>query len=387
MRFRTIALLAALLPLASVPSYAGWDEGVAAFKAKNYAQAAKEFEAVVKDRNDWAGGYLMLGRTQLLLSRPADAMTTLRKAYDLDPSNLETQLALAQAYLAAHRPADASQLLGKMNPAGIPKERQGLFQQLQAKAAADSGNTDRAAAALAKAAAASPNDATVQFNYGVFALNGGNTTEAVSALERAVRLDPNDVDKRKVFVQALVRLGRESQGPAKDAAYKKAAEAARALAAKSSTYENLLLYGETQLGAGDYQAAIDTFGQAIAKNGREWLPQFYTGQANTALAKYPDAERALKLALERSTNAGDKQKIWKQLGFVYEKQKSFESAKVAYRNAGDDSGYARVQENEEIAAHNRQADEEAKKLAEIKAQQEKLRQQLQQQGGAPPPRR
>jgi tetratricopeptide (TPR) repeat protein len=382
-RVRTILLAWPLV--AVVPAQAGWEEGVEAFKAKNYTQAAREFETVVRERGDWAGGYLMLGRSQLLLERPADAVATLRKAYDLEPSNLETQLALAQAYLATRRANEAAQLLAKVNPAGVPKERQGLYQQLQAKAAADSGNTDRAADALAKAAAASPNDASIQFNYGVLAFNAGDTNAAVTALERAVRLDPNDPDKQQVLVQALVRQGREAQGNAKDAIYAKAASTARNLVNRSASYENLLLFGETQLGAGQYDAAAATFAQASAKNGAEWLPHFYAGQANTAAGKYPQAESSLKSALARAASGADKARIQRQLGFVYEKQRDFDQAKVAYRTAGDEASVQRVEENEKIAAHNEQAEAEAKNLAELKRQQEELRKRLQEQGGTPPP--
>ena len=64
---------------AAAPVFGGWDEGVAAFKAKNYAQAAREFETVAKDRPDWAGGFLMLGRTQLLVDLPGKLVGTLRR--------------------------------------------------------------------------------------------------------------------------------------------------------------------------------------------------------------------------------------------------------------------------------------------------------------------
>lgn len=365
--------------------FAGWDEGVAAFKAKNYAQAAREFEAIAKERPDWAGAFLMLGRTQLLLSRSADAVTNLRKAYDLDPSNVETQLALSQAYLGARRPTESSQLLAKINPASLPKERQALYQQLVAKAALESGQTDRASAALERAAAAAPNDASAQYSYGVMALNSGETAKAVAALERAVRLDSADANKQKVLVQALVRQGRETQGPQKDAIYSRAAVAARSLVAKDAAYEHLLLLGETQLGSNQYDAAIATFGQASAKNANDWLPTFYAGQAQTALGRYGDAEGSLRRALERATSASDKARIWRQLGFVFEKQKNFAQAKTAYRSAGDAASIQRIEENEKIAEHNLAAEAEAKKLEELKRQQEELRKQL--QGEPPPPRR
>ncbi len=382
MHFRMTRVMLAGAWIVATPAFGGWDEGVAAFKAKNYPQAAKEFEAIVKDRPDWAGGFLMLGRTQLLMSRTSDAVNSLRKAYDLDPSNIETQLALSQAYLGANRAAEASQLLGKINPAGLPRERQSLYQQLVAKAAADSGQTGRAASALERAAAAAPNDATVQFNYGVMALNAGETAKAVTALERAVRIDSADANKQKILVQALVRQGRETRGPQKDPIYSRAAEVARGMVAKSPSYENLLLLGETQLGANQYNEAVASFSQASSKNAGDWLPMFYAGQAQTALGRYSEAESSLRRSLDRAGSAADKARIWRQLGFVYEKQRSFAQAKTAYRSAGDDASVLRIEENEKIAEHNRAADEEAKRLEELKRQQEILRQQLQ---GAPPP--
>ncbi|MCM2268523.1 MAG: tetratricopeptide repeat protein [Thermoanaerobaculia bacterium] len=381
--FGKVVVLGALT--AAAPALAGWDEGVAAFKSKNYPQAAREFEAVAKDRPDWAGGFLMLGRTQLLMDRSGDAVNTLRKAYDLDPSGVETQLALAQAYLGAGRASEASQLLAKINAAGLPKERQSLYQQLVAKAASDTGQTDRAASALEKAAAAAPNDATVQFNYGVLALNAGDTGKAVAALEKASRLDPADAGKQKVLVQALVRQGRETGGGQKDAIYGRAAEVARSLVAKNASYEHLLLLGETQLGSNQYDAAVATFAQASAKNAGDWLPGFYAGQAQTALGRYGEAESSLRKALQSAGATADKARIWRQLGFVYEKQKNFEQAKTAYRSGGDEGAIARVEENQRIADHNRTAEEEEKRLAELKRQQEILREQL--QGAPPPPRR
>lgn len=386
MRNQLVILTVAGVVLAAVPAGAGWEEGVAAFRAKNYTQAAREFEAVIAERADWSGGYLMLGRTQLFQNRANDAVSTLRKGYDLNPSDIQVQLYLSQAYLSAGRAGEAAQLLGKINAASLPKEQQGFYQQLYAKALADSGQSDRAASALAKAAAASPNDADLQYQYGALALNAGDTAAAVGALERAARLAPNDSVKLKTYVQALIRQAREAGGAANDAIYAKAAEAGRNLAARDGSYDNLLLLGEVQLGAKQYDSAVATFGQAGAKNAGDWLPGFYAGQAQTALQKYTEAEASLKRALDKASRSEDKSRIYRQLGFVYEKQRNFAAAKTAYQSGGDGNAVARIQQNEDIAKHNTQAEEEAKRLAEIKAQQELIKKQLQQQSAPPPPR-
>lgn len=379
-----IVTLAGALALA-VPAFAGWDQGVAAFKARNYAQAAREFEAVVAERPDWSGGYLMLGRVQLQQDRASEAIATLRKGYDLNPSDVQVQLYLAQAYLAANRAAEGAALLGKVNAAGLPKEQQSFFQQLQAKALAESGQGDRAVAALAKAAAADPGDANLQYQYGAMALNAGDIAAAVSALEKAARLAPNDNAKTKLYVQALVRQARESGGAANDAIYARAAEAARGLVARDGSFDNHLLLGETQLGAKQYEAAVASFKQAEAKDPAHWLPHFYAGQAQTQLGRFGEAEASLKKGLTEAARGDEKARLWRQLGFVYEKMKNFEQAKVAYQNGGDSAGLARVAQNEEIARHNAQADEEQRKVEEIRRAQEELKKTLQQQG-TPPPR-
>jgi len=380
---RLLTLVLAGAVATAVPALAGWDEGVAAFKAKNYPQAAREFQMVVEQRPDWSGGYLMLGRTQLLLDRSSDAVTVLRKGYDLNPADVQIQLYLAQAYLAAQRASEAAQLLGKVNAASLPKEQQGFFAQLHAKALADSGQGDRAAEALARAAAANPNDADLQYQYGAFALNAGDVAAAVSALERATRLAPNDNARAKLYVQALIRQAREKGGD--DATYARAAEAARSLANRDASFDNLLLFGETQLGAKQYEAAVATFEQAAKKNEADWLPHFYSGQALTILGRFGDAESSLKRGLTEAKRPEEKSRIWRQLGFVYEKQKDFAQAKTAYQNGGDSAGVARIDQNAKIAENNRQAEEEQKKLEEIKKAQEAIKKQLQDQGAPPPP--
>jgi predicted Zn-dependent protease len=381
---RLLTLILAGAVAAAVPARAGWDEGVAAFKAKNFSQAAREFEGVVAQRPDWSGGFLMLGRTQLLLKRNNDAVVTLRKGYDLNPNDVQLQLYLAQAYLEAQRPGEASQLLGKINVASLPKEQQSFFNQLQAKALVDSGQTDRAAAALARAAAANPNDSDLQFQYGAMALNAGDVAAAVAALEKASRLAPNDNAKAKLYIQALIRQARGTPSAANDSIYARAAEAARGLVARDGSYDNLLLLGETQLGAKQYDTAVTTFEQAAQKNETDWLPHFYSGQALTTLSRYGEAESALKRGLLEAKKAEDKARIWRQLGFVYEKQKVFDQAKTAYQNGGDSAGVARVEQNAKIAENNRQAAEEEKKVEEIKKAQEAIKKQLQNQGVPPP---
>ena len=99
MMMKTLATMM-LLPLLWVSSLeAGWDEGVAAFKSGNYAQAAKEFQAFVDERPDIFQGHYMLGQTLSKLKRNQEALKHLQKAYELQPGNVGSQLLLGLALI------------------------------------------------------------------------------------------------------------------------------------------------------------------------------------------------------------------------------------------------------------------------------------------------
>ena len=104
-RLMTLILAGALLP--ALPAQAGWEQGVAAFKAGNFAEAARQFEEMVAANPDQAAAQMMLGRALLKTNRAAQAVTALRKAYDLNPSDVATQIFLGQAYLEAGRASEA----------------------------------------------------------------------------------------------------------------------------------------------------------------------------------------------------------------------------------------------------------------------------------------
>ncbi|MCL4838842.1 MAG: tetratricopeptide repeat protein [Thermoanaerobaculia bacterium] len=376
------------LILGASAGWAGWDEGLAAFKAKNYTQAVREFEGVVAERPEWPQGYLMLGTALLRADRTAQAIEALRKAYDLAPSDTGAQLTLAQAFVAAGRHGDAAQLLGKVNQSALSKEQQAAFSKLYTASLQQSGQGAKAQAELEKAARANPNDSGIQYQFGVAALNSGNTAQAVQALERAARLDAKSAPKQKALTQALIRQAQETGGSANDAIYARGVEAARALLAVEDNYDNRLLLGETQLGAKQYGAAAETFAQAAKSNSADWLPLFYQGQALTAAGNYEQAANVLRSALGRGPGGRDQARIHNQLGFVFEKQKKLNEAVAEYRAAGNNGAADRVAKNAEIAKHNEQAAAEEAKAKELAEQARKLREELAKQpgGAAPPPR-
>ena len=387
MRKMTIFLFVlSLVLVGTLPAEAGWEEGVAAYKAGNYTQAAKEFQTVVQEKPEWGGGHYMLGQALQKLNRDEEALTHLRKAYDLDPNDISRQMLLAKAYLDNRRYNDAANLLSKINPSSLPKSQQGYYHQMTSVAYSKSGQSSKAIASLKQAADSNPSSADAQYNYGVAAFNAGQEQAGLAAIEKALRLDPNDNEKKATYVKVLIRNARTASGSAKIAAYKKAAPAAQQLANASPTFDNLLTLGEVHLGAKDYNAAATAFQKAVAKNGNDWLAHYYLGQAQTSLGRYPQAETSLRTALERTSDAKNERTIWGQIGFVNEKLKNYDEAKEAYRKAGQSGAIARVEENERIAAENQDIEAENARIREMEEERKRLEEELKELPGGRPPR-
>ncbi|MGB5516183.1 MAG: tetratricopeptide repeat protein [Thermoanaerobaculia bacterium] len=385
-RQQTISYLLAVLLLGAVAVVeAGWDEGVAAFQAGNYTEAAKQFQTFVDERPDVFQGHYMLGQTLAKLDRNQEAISHLQKALELEPGNVGVQLALGKVYLSAGRYGDAAVVLSKIDSSSLPAAQQTAVHQMMAVALEESGDSDRALDSLARAAKANPNDADIQFQYGAAALRAGDGATAASALAKAVQLDPNDIDKQKTYAQALLRQGRTSRGDAKTNAYKKAATAAQKVVSADGSYDNLMLLAGAQLGAKQYDGALATSKQAAGKNPNDWLPLYYQGQALTQEGQFRTAESTLKQALGKASSSADKVTVWKQLGFVYEKQKSYDQAVTAYQNAGDSASIARVEDNRETDQYNQQIEQENEKIRALAEEEERLKEELKNLPGGPPP--
>lgn len=375
-----IAWTLALALATAAVARADWDAGVQAFQQGNYPQAIQEFQQVTSENPEWADGHWMLGSAQLKAGRTSDAVSSLRRAYDLDPST-KMQFALGQAYVAAGQYADGASILAKMDTTVLSSSQRGVHAQLLAKALAESGQTERAIAELAKAAEAKPDDAAVQFQYGAAALNAGETAAAVRALTRAAELDASP-DVLRALTKAHIRQGRESQGDSKLQAYRRATQTAARLVSADGSYDNVMLQGEAQLGARQYSEAAGSFQRATGLDSRDWLPHYYLGQAYTASGDYTRAESPLRRALELTSASADQVKIWGQLGYVYEKQRSWDQAKAAYGRAGNQAAIQRVTTNQQTAEHNLEVEEYNQTIEEIEAERRQLERELEQLPGA-----
>jgi tetratricopeptide (TPR) repeat protein len=357
-----IAALAILALGSAAAASAGWDEGVAAFQAKNYQQAAVEFQEVVEQQPDLYQGHYMLGQSLAAQKKMQDALPHLRKAYDLNPNDLGVQMVLGKAYTDSRRYADAVSVLGKVDASKLPGKNRVALHQMLAKAYEKTGDERRMRGALKSAADADPNNADLRYAYGAAAFNAGDVEGAIAALAKAVQLDAGDAKKQKTYAQALLRKGRTTNSAATKAdAYKKASAALVRVVAKDDSYDNLIMLAGAQLGAKQYDPAL------------------------SSLERFRSAEEKLKEALGKAGKNEDKVTIYSQLGYVYEKQKRYDNAIAAYRSAGNDAGVKRAEENKATDAFNKDVEKEAAERAAMKAEEDRLKEQLKSLPGAKPP--
>lgn len=379
----TVAVFTLLVFGAVGPAEAGWDEGVKAFQSGNFSAAAKEFQAVVESSPDYANGHFMLGQALAQLNRDQDALSAFRKAYDLNPNSVQFQFALANAYLTAKRYGDAAQLYGRIDASSLPANLQAAYHKNKMIALEKSGRGDEAMAALRATAQAQPSNAAAQYSYGVAAYNAGESGAAVSALSKAVQLKATP-QYREAYAKALIRQARED-GSKKSANYSRAAEQAKALVAADASYDNLLLLGEVQLGSKQYREAVDSFKKASAKKSNDWLSLYYLSQAQTAVGDYGAAESTLSKLLQTNLSDENERRVYKQIGFVNEKLKNYDEAKVAYTRAGDQASVARIERNEQISAENQAIEEHNRQIEEMRSEQEALEEELRELEEGPPP--
>ena len=389
---RSVLVLATACALLGASSAsAGWEEGVAAFRAGNYAQAIAEFQQFVEERTEEEAlqkGYQMLAQSLLRGGKAKEAIAAFQKHLELKPGDVGSQVFLGQAYYKSGMPRETVATLNRLNVGSLPAGHQIQVYQMRSASHARLGNTRAAAADLGNVADLKPDDAKTRFEYGRMLHNDAQLDAAIRAYERAISMDGGNAEWKTTLVNALKIKGRSTQGSAKAGVYGKAENVARSLVASSPSFDNLLLLGEVQLGGKSYDSAASTFQQAISKKANDWHAHFYLGQALGSLERYSDAEAPLNTALSLASGDAERQ-IQDYLGFVLSKQNKYDAAISAYERAGNSAGAARVRENKQIAQENREADEHNRNIEELQRTREELRRQLEELPGAanePPPR-
>ncbi len=350
----------AVILAVALPAVADYAKGVEAYKARDYATAVQEFQKVVEQSPEHAGTQYMLGISLRGAGQVSKSLGSLRKAVDLDPANASYAIALGQTLVQAGEYQEAYMTLKKIRYDSLDARARSSFAPVFATAAIKAGLPGEAIPVLEAQTKASPRDSQLYYSLGYAYSAEGNADKAFSSFKKAYEIDPKDEKSATSAVKAAISAGRRASGSQKSSYYTQGAAIAEKMATSNGNFENLLLAGEAWLGAKDYRKAAVWFDKATAKQSQNTLVRFYRAQCNTSLANYEAAISDLQEALKIGVSGKLREQVYNQMGFIYDKQKEYDKALTAYRNAGNNSMVASIEDKKEKAEQNRAADEAAR---------------------------
>ena len=349
----------ALVMTAAGPADAEWTKGTAAYRAKDWATAAKEFEEVTQTNPDYAGAYYMLGLSQSGQGKLSQALANLRKAVELDAANSSFKIALGQALLQAKQYSEAYTMLKGVSLDSLEAAHRSGYALLFAQAATKTDHSNEAIQVLNSQARADARNPRLQQALGVAYDNMDDQVKAYAAFKRAFELGPKDQSSGRSAAYAAIAMARRSSSDQeKSRLYGEAASIAERLAATSPSFEHNLLAGEAWLGAQQFGKALPWFDKAQKQQSQNALVYFYRGQCYTSLDRFQQAISELQQALKLGPDGRLRTQIYNQLGYVCDKKQDYDCAVANYREAGNSAMVSKMQEKKGMAAQNEEAKKE-----------------------------
>ena len=273
-----VALAGALL--AAAPAFAGrandvrkeafllLNEGVAAYEKGDYKTAIAALEKSSNEALNSFRAYYFLGLAYTGDRRYADAVDAIKIALDLDPSHIQANVALGDAWLLQGNLDDASPAYYralKLRPE-YPAALDGLARIAEAQA-----DDDKAIAFYQRALASDKGFAPAYMHLGDLDLRQGNLDDAVKLLRQAVTVRPDFAEAMNRLAVAYARLGFGNEAVA---TIRKAME----LEPKNADHPATL--GEVLLRMGAVGTAKDAFDQSLALDPGQ--PRAHAGLAELA---------------------------------------------------------------------------------------------------------
>jgi putative PEP-CTERM system TPR-repeat lipoprotein len=251
--------------------------GVLQFKQGQLADARASFETVLKARPNYPPAVAWLGFTNLTAKDYEQAARQFAQYTRSVPSDrVQALFGLAQARLGHGE--DAEQTLSALRKVNVV-DPQSLV--VLAQAHMTLGDTDLAAAYMAKAVEEKPKEADLRVGLASALSQKGETTQAIAQLESALQIDPSMVEADQLLIQNLIR----------DKQYDKAQTAVEALEKKQpKNPTTFILKGTVYSAKGDVDNARKNFEQAMALDPNSIPAAVNLAQMDLA-AKKPEAAR------------------------------------------------------------------------------------------------
>ena len=289
----------------------------------------------------------MLGRCQLALEQPSEALDNLRVAVLLAPGDPANAATLSRALMAVDRFTEAREFLEGIDLEKLSPEWKVEMARTLARCLL---NEDRAADAVAvlKAHLADvPDSAALQRAIADAYQVAGDPAAALDHFERAFELDSDDRVSGYAAATTALALAKAADDDDLAAAYYERGLAVGAkLATIAPEYEHALLAGEAAFGAGQLEAAATWFAVAVEDQPQEPIARYYLGRTLADLDHDDEAATQLRAALGAAPDDELALRIHAQLGRLLACRLELPEAARHYRAAGDT---ARAEQIDELA--------------------------------------
>ena len=296
----------------------------------DYDLAAKEIEAVaVADRT--AKMEAALGAAYDQLKRPKEAIAAYQRAADMEPGDLRTVDALAQALLADNQLDEALKQYREL-AAEDPENSSALVRicEIQRR----QGKYEDALATIRQARKIKPEDLEAGYNEGLLLDVLGRYDEAASTYEKMVdeishangAYREDEKANRAIFLERLGTVYHEQNKTAEAiATYQKLIDMGGESAVRG--YEGQVeAYGEAKM----YDRAVEVSRKAVDANPKELeLKLMLAG----ALVEQGKSEEGLTLAKGLLDNSDKDRPVWLRLGQFYTQMHRWKEADEAYGKA------------------------------------------------------
>jgi superkiller protein 3 len=305
----------------------GWQ----ALQAGNLKEARSAFQSVIDAAPNYDFGWYALGQIATREGKVDEAITSFKKATELNADKFEYHYGLAAAYRTKE---DYTKAIATMNNAeDLAKDKQSTYYLHLERGLSylSIRQYDRAATDLQKAVQAQPGQAMAHQRLGMALYATEDFAGAVDNLKKAAAKDAKDYTTQIYLARGAINLGqREADKNKKAAYYNEAVKAAQAAQSLKAGFEAQNTLAKAHLGAGSYDQAARAFQAVLQGKPKYCAAQVNLGQSYLAMEAWPQAADAMKKAVEcdpKSTLALN------LLAFIYVKQDLRKEALATYERS------------------------------------------------------
>ncbi len=328
---KLILLFAVLLLIPTTFIYADYKLGIQYFKQGKYVEAASEFQAEVDMAPNYDYGYYMLGMCYLKLKKYDQSIDNFNKAIELSQEKFDYHYGLAQVYLKKKKYYKVTEILNSAaNLANTPAQKYALH---YVRGIGYSGQKKHAEAVEdLKKAKAFKADQTLLEQLGKSSFQIGDCDGAIMAFKESLKKAPDSYDAVFYLASSLIeKAQKEKVVSKKKPIYIEAVKyAEQAVKMKTDDIESLNLLGRANLGARNFDVAIEKFKEVIKKRPNYCWAMINIAKAYIPQSKWLDAENWLQKAVTCDVRSAV---ALETLGFALMKQEKFEQSLEAYQKA------------------------------------------------------